>query len=143
MVPVGLTLLEPLAAVDVNVPGVMAILAAPAVAQLSVLLAPAFMLVGAAEKEVIAGLEPSPEDELDTPPQLTSPTQANRIKTRAQRTGCKESSSQDLSVLLQDGLVESICQRSMLLATPVNAARWAGRTQSIASTVVTCSSLWS
>ena len=54
----GLTLVEPLADVDVKVPGVMAILVAPVVAQLSVLFAPEFMLVGSAVKEVIVGGEP-------------------------------------------------------------------------------------
>jgi hypothetical protein len=42
--------------VDVNVPGVMAILAAPVVAQLSVLLEPEVILAGLAEKESIVGL---------------------------------------------------------------------------------------
>ena len=49
-------LVEPLAAVDVNVPGVMAIVAAPVVAQLSVLLEPEAMLAGLAVKELIVGL---------------------------------------------------------------------------------------
>ncbi|MGA2458584.1 MAG: hypothetical protein ABSF85_13525 [Terriglobales bacterium] len=49
-------LVEPLAAVDVNVPGVMPILVAPVVAQLSVLLEPEVMLVGLAVKELIVGL---------------------------------------------------------------------------------------
>ena len=57
---VGLTLVEPLADVDVNVPGVMAILAAPLVAQLSTLLEPELMLVGLAENEVMVGAEPFP-----------------------------------------------------------------------------------
>ena len=48
--------MEPLADVDVNVPGVMAMLVAPVVAQLSVLLAPAVMLVGLALKELMVGL---------------------------------------------------------------------------------------
>jgi len=56
VVAVGLTLVEPLADVDVNVPGVMAILVAPVVAQLSVLLEPEVMLVGSAVKELIVGL---------------------------------------------------------------------------------------
>ena len=56
VVAVGLTLVEPLAETDVNVPGVMAILAAPVVVQFSVLLEPEVMLVGLAEKEVIVGL---------------------------------------------------------------------------------------
>jgi hypothetical protein len=81
-------LVEPLADADVNVPGVMAILVAPAAAQLSALLAPEFMLVGAAVKEVIVGSESFPAGELDEvvePPQPASPTQANRISTSAQR----------------------------------------------------------
>jgi hypothetical protein len=57
---VGLTLVEPLADADVKVPGVMATLAAPAVAQFNVLLAPELMLVGFAPKDVICGREPFP-----------------------------------------------------------------------------------
>jgi len=56
VVAVGLTLVEPLADVDVNVPGVMATLVAPVVAQLSVLLEPEVILVGLAVKELIVGL---------------------------------------------------------------------------------------
>jgi hypothetical protein len=56
VVAVGLTLVEPLADVDVNVPGVMAMLVAPLVTQLSVLLEPEVMLVGSAVKELIVGL---------------------------------------------------------------------------------------
>ena len=56
VVAVGLTLVEPLADVDVNVPGVMAIVVAPVVAQFSVLPEPEVMLVGLAVKELIAGL---------------------------------------------------------------------------------------
>jgi hypothetical protein len=54
---VGLTSVEPLAEVEVKVPGVMAMLAAPVVAQLRVLLEPELIDVGLAEKEVIVGLE--------------------------------------------------------------------------------------
>jgi len=68
----------------VNVPGVMAILVAPVVAQLNVLLAPEFMPVGFAAKEVIAGAEAFSVDEFDEP-QFTRPTQANKMTTRAQR----------------------------------------------------------
>lgn len=53
---VGLTFVEPLAEVDVNEPGVMAILVAPVVAQLNVLLEPEATLVGLAVKELITGL---------------------------------------------------------------------------------------
>jgi hypothetical protein len=56
VVDVGLTLVEPLADVELNVPGVMAIVVAPVVAQLSVLLEPEGMLAGLAVKELIVGL---------------------------------------------------------------------------------------
>jgi hypothetical protein len=52
----GLTLVEPLAEVEVNVPGVMAIVVAPLVAQLSLLLEPETTLAGLAVKELIVGL---------------------------------------------------------------------------------------
>jgi hypothetical protein len=55
VVAVGLTLVEPLADVEVNVPGVMAILVAPVVAQLNVLLEPEAMLAGLAVKLVMVG----------------------------------------------------------------------------------------
>jgi hypothetical protein len=58
VVAVGLTIVEPLAEADVKVPGVMAILAAPLVTQLSVLLAPETILAGLAVKEVIVGTLP-------------------------------------------------------------------------------------
>jgi len=56
MVAVGLTLVDPLALVEVNVPGVMAMVVAPVVAQFNVLLDPEVMLVGMAVKELIVGL---------------------------------------------------------------------------------------
>jgi hypothetical protein len=56
VVTVGLTLVEPVADVDVNVPGVMAILVAPVVEKLNMLLEPEVMPVGLAVKELIAGL---------------------------------------------------------------------------------------
>jgi hypothetical protein len=56
VVAVGLTLVEPLANVDVNVPGVMAILVAPVVPQLSVLLEPEVILVAFAVNELMVGL---------------------------------------------------------------------------------------
>jgi hypothetical protein len=55
VVAVGLTLVEPLADVDVKVPGVMAILVAPVVAQLSVLLEPETMLAEFAVNELMVG----------------------------------------------------------------------------------------
>jgi hypothetical protein len=56
VVAVGLSLFDPLADVDVNVPGVMARLVAPVVAQLSVLLEPEVIAVGLAVKALITGL---------------------------------------------------------------------------------------
>jgi hypothetical protein len=56
VVAVGLTVVEPLAEVDVNVPGVMAMPVAPLVAQLNVLLEPELMLAGFAVKELMVGL---------------------------------------------------------------------------------------
>ena len=55
VVAVGLTVVEPLADADVNVPGVMAIVVAPDVTQLSVLLDPELMPAGLAVKELITG----------------------------------------------------------------------------------------
>jgi hypothetical protein len=74
-------LVDPLAVVEVNVPGVMAILAAPVAAQVSVLLVPEFMVVGFAAKEVIWGTGPFPEVELGVvAPQPASPAQAHRMR---------------------------------------------------------------
>lgn len=69
VVVVGLTFVEPFAKVDVKVPGVMAMLVASVAAQLSVLLAPEFMLVGLAVKDVIAGTAPFPDGEFDEYPE--------------------------------------------------------------------------
>ena len=82
-------LVEPLADVEVNVPGVMAMLVAPVVAQLRVQLAPEFMFVGFAVNEVTVGAETAPEvdfDEVDNP-QPASPAQANRTRMKPQRHG--------------------------------------------------------
>lgn len=86
VVDVGLTLMEPLADVDVNVPGVMAIVVAPVACQLSVLLVPELTLAGLAVNEAIAGMAPLFDDELDEPlvPQPACPAQANKM-TIAQR----------------------------------------------------------
>ena len=84
VVAVGLTLVEPVADVDVNVPGVMAMLVAPATIQLRVLLAPELMLAGSAVKEAIVGAEPFTVGE-GVEPQPVSSTQINRIiRTSAQ-----------------------------------------------------------
>jgi len=84
VVAVGFTLVEPLADVEVNVPGEMEILVAPVVVQLKVLLAPELIAVGFAVKEEIAGIvgELFTEDEL-TPPQPASARQASNMTTSA------------------------------------------------------------
>lgn len=58
MVAVGLTLVEPLADVEVNDPGVMLMVVAPLVDQLSVTLAPDVMVVVFAPKDAMVGAEP-------------------------------------------------------------------------------------
>ena len=110
VVAVGLTLVEPLADVDVNVPGAMAILVAPIVAQLSVLLAPEFMAVGAAVKEVIVGAEPGPEDWLDESGlvQPDCPTRANRVSTITQSSSPKGCGHLYLSQFMQEKSADSI-----------------------------------
>lgn len=55
VVVVGFTPVDPLADVDVNVPGVMAMLAAPEVTQLSVLFAPELTVAGLAVNELMVG----------------------------------------------------------------------------------------
>jgi hypothetical protein len=76
VVAVGLTLVEPVADVEVNVPGVMARLVAPVVAQLSVLLEPDVMLAGFAVKDVMTGLVGAlmvmVSDEVDEPATLVA-----------------------------------------------------------------------
>jgi hypothetical protein len=105
VVTVGLSLVEPLVDVDVNVPGVMAILVAPVVAQFSMLLVPEFMLVGAAVKDVTFGAEPP--GEVDAP-QPASPTQTRRARVSAKRSSPPELSPHWLSLFLQNELRESI-----------------------------------
>jgi hypothetical protein len=84
VVALGLTLVEPLADVDVKVPGVMAMPVAPVTIQLRVLVLPEVMLVGSAVKEAMVGSEPFTVGEL-VEPQPVSSTPINRItKARAQ-----------------------------------------------------------
>lgn len=84
VVEVGLTLVEPLAEVEVYVPGVMAMVVAPLVAQLRVLLAPELMPAGLAANELIAGLEPGSEGVL-VEPQPGNPAEAERTRIRPRR----------------------------------------------------------
>jgi hypothetical protein len=91
VVAVGLTLIDPVAAVDVNVPGVMAMVVAPLAVQLSVLPAPALTLVGFAVNAVIAGIAPFPDDEVldELPPQPNNPKQTTN-RALAQTTNLTE-----------------------------------------------------
>ena len=56
VVAVGPTVVEPLAEVEVNVPGVIAMPVAPLVAQVRTAFPPELTLVGVAPKEVINGV---------------------------------------------------------------------------------------
>ena len=56
MVAVGVTVVEPVADVDVKVPGVMATLVAPVADQVSLPLEPEAMVAGLAVREPITGL---------------------------------------------------------------------------------------
>jgi hypothetical protein len=104
VVAVGLTLVEPLPEVDVNVPGAMEMLVAPVVAQLSVLLEPDFMLVGLAVKEVIAGAEPVPEGELELL-QLPRMMQEDEIKASTQRRTTGRPVRREANAVLQSTLM--------------------------------------
>jgi hypothetical protein len=110
VVAVGLTVVEPLAEVDVNVPGVIARVAAPAVSQLSVLLEPEEMPLRSVVKEVIAGAKPFPEDELDElpVPQPVSTPQQYKTNAVAQRPAPEEWSLLKLSLFLLKVLAESM-----------------------------------
>src|SRR5580693_2895741 len=83
-------------------PGAMAIEVAPLVVQLSVVLEPAWMLIGCAVKALTAGAVPPPEEDVgpagagpsDEPPQLASTRQASaadaaRASRRAALSSCR------------------------------------------------------
>ena len=84
VVAVGVTVVEPLAAVEVNVPGEMAILVAPVVTQLNVLLEPEAILVGLAANVLIVGAEPVAGEEMFEP-HPTSSIPASRKSAIAER----------------------------------------------------------
>ena len=138
VVAVGFTGVEPPADVDVNVPGVMAMLVAPVVCQLSVLLEPEVMLVRSAVKEPMAGSNTVPEGELDEP-QPSSPTQANRMSRIAQRSSLKDLIPRMLRVFLHNELIEFMrspicCRRRPIQANTLRPSR---RTESGRSEFVT------
>jgi hypothetical protein len=111
VVAVGLTLVDPLADAEVNVPGAMAILVAPVVAQLSVALVPEFMVVGFATKDVIVGTESFAGVEFDEgdEAQLDTPTETNRVRASAQRASPEERRLRELNLFLQNESGEPIC----------------------------------
>ena len=86
----------------------MAMLVAPVVAQLSVLLALLPMLAGFAVKAVIAGAEPSPAGGVDNEAelQLVSTAQANKSSTGAQRRMLVEMFPEGQKLLPQDASAE-------------------------------------
>jgi len=88
VVDAGVTLVEPFADVDVSVPGVIAMLVAPIVAQVSVLLEPDLMLAGLAAKDVTVGAEPVTgmtvgSGLLVEPPQPVRPVHARKTRATA------------------------------------------------------------
>lgn len=108
VVAVGLIVVEPLADVDVKVPGVIAMLVAPATTQLKLLPAPELILAGFAVKDVIVGTALFAEGALAdvVEPQPASPIPAKSTRTRVQRSGLKELRSRQLGVFSANELVE-------------------------------------
>lgn len=81
----GLKDVEPVAEVDAKFPGVMVRLVAPEVAQLSVVLVPAMMLAGLAEKDAMVGAEVCLTVSVEVPfPQPTGPPQIERSNANPQ-----------------------------------------------------------
>jgi hypothetical protein len=81
VVAVGLTVVEPVADVDVNVPGVMAMVVAPVVTQLNVLVEPELMLVGFAVNDVMVGFVTGGVV-LDEPDEVPQPMRAAQARKR-------------------------------------------------------------
>jgi len=90
----GVMLVEPLEAVEVKVPGVMATLVAPETDQLSMLLDPEAMLPGFAENDPICGAEPCGGAGMlceVVEPQPARPAQQNRMQQNRVRAGAQSS----------------------------------------------------
>jgi hypothetical protein len=85
VVAVGLTVVEPLAAVEVKVPGAMEMVVAPVTDQVSVLVAPELTLAGLAVKEAITGGETGSEVEFDNVVPQPAREKKAGIKSSAQR----------------------------------------------------------
>jgi len=97
---------EPVKDVEVKVPGVMAMLVAPVVTQLRVLLEPATMFGALAVKETIAGLVTSEVNDGFEQPGI--PKQAKRRRARAARPGFKELIMDKPCLLPESEFLESI-----------------------------------
>jgi hypothetical protein len=80
VVEVGLTLVEPLADVEVNDPGVMEMLVAPLVAQFKVLLDPDAIPEGVAVNELIVGLLPVPVVTVTVAVEVTDPAELVAVR---------------------------------------------------------------
>ena len=90
---VGLTLVDPVAEVELNVPGEIEIVVAPLVVHFSVLLVPVVTLVGLAAKDVIEGAVPVPVVfvVVEALPQPDKPTHASKISaSRTQKSRRKQ-----------------------------------------------------
>ena len=98
VVAAGLRFVEPLGEADVNAPGVMVMLVAPAADQLSVLLVPEFMLVGLAIKDAIVGTVFFPAGVVSAVPE-TQPAKLRATNTmrKAPRSRLKETSGRERS----------------------------------------------
>jgi hypothetical protein len=98
----GETVVEPLAAVDVNPPGLIAMLVAPLVRQLRVLLVPALMLEGFAENSPIVGaVSGFAAGGLVTPEQLAKSMSKTTRARRARKWSCREARSASRLEMLQ------------------------------------------
>jgi hypothetical protein len=111
VVAVGLTLVDPLADIEVNPPGEIEIVVAPLAVQLRVLLAPELMLAGLAPKEVIVGADPFPWFafvEPVVPAQPAKPAQATRASPKTRRSNPQKAPLREPTFFLQNDPRESI-----------------------------------
>jgi len=116
VVVVGLTLVEPLAAEEVKVPGTIEIFVAPVVFQLSVLLCPRMMLVGLALKELIVGFVAA---RAAAPP---SATQADKISAINRALAHSSAAVPRCTVSNRPALRSAVSNRAVLCSTVSNRA---------------------
>jgi hypothetical protein len=117
----GDTEVEPLAAVDVKPPGLIAILDAPLVTQLRVLLAPALMLEGLAENSLIVGTVPGlAAGGFVTPAQLARSMAKTTRARRARKWSCSE--ARNASRLEMAHCLSCSCLAHAAMATSLRAS---------------------